>query len=878
MFLESRGGIMRALPTGTVVFLFTDIEDSTKIARRHHENWERLRARHDAILRTAIKANRGYVFNVVGDAFCAAFYTMGDAVGAAIRSQVQLQAELWGELAVRVRMAIHSGAAEIQETGDYHGYLTLSRVQRLVSAGHGGQILLSAPAYELIRDELPERVSALDLGERQLRGTIRAERIYQLSISGLPDHFAPLKTLEVGRNNLPTQMTGFVGREKEIAGIKEAIREHRLVTLTGPGGSGKTRLALQVAAELRDEFTDGVWFVALAPLQTAEAILPTIASALGLPLYGSGDPLPQLLHYLSERMMLLILDNFENLLSGVNLVRDILTTAPQVRILSTSRTRLNVQGEQLYPLKGMDIPDLKTATDAWEYGAIQLFMQGARRIDPDFELPPESLNHVAGICALVEGLPLGILLASAWARTLTPQGILAEIERSLDFLVAEERDLPDRQRSLRAVFDHTWHLLTPLEQAAFQSLAVFRGGFTRDAAEQVAAASLAQLKNLADKWLLHYDLDGRYEIHGLLRQYAQERLDEARRANELQQRHAEYFLQLAERAEPELRGPKQEAWSAVLRHEYDNLRAALAWSLKHTDASLVLRLAGALAEFWWYNGPVSEADEWFSQALERLPEAPLSVRAKALTGAGMIAFAHASSTDRGERLIRDALAIGRQLEDKSILAWSLDLLSLYCTSDQARYRQGIEFAEEALSLYRELDNPAGLAWVYNSLGELTRLAKDYERAGIYYAHSLEKARQIGDQTREGVALGNLAFCAQHRGDYRQAERHAQDALTLFRRLGLRGQSGEAVAALAGPAAALGDPIRAATLFGASQAILDGISAAQQPADVDEFNGYLTLTHAGLSQQAFDTAWECGRRLTYDQAVALALRPTTPEEN
>jgi predicted ATPase/class 3 adenylate cyclase len=861
-----------ANPTGTVTFLFTDIERSTKLAREHRDTWESTRARHDDILRAAIKANDGYVFQIIGDAFCAAFHTGGDAIQAAVKSQVDLHAEDWGDTPIRVRMGIHAGPAELQKSGDYQGYITLSRVQRLTSAGHGGQVLLSVAVQDLVRDELAKGVSLGDLGEQRLKDMPRPERIYQLNIPGLPMEFPPLRTLQTARHNLPAQMTSFIGREKEIAEIKASIRGHRLVTLTGPGGSGKTRLALQVAADLQDEFQHGVWLVELAPLETAEVIVPTIAAALGFSFYEGGEPRQQLLHYLRDKSSLLILDNFEHLLSGVNLVSDVLATAPHVRILSTSRYRLNVQGEQLFHVSGMDVPDLDAPGDIREYSAIRLFLQGARHFRPDFEVFPGSSKQVARICRLVEGMPLGILLASAWAEMLAPQEIAEEIEKSLDFLMAEGHEVPDRQRSLRAVFDHTWHLLTRGEQQVFSGLSVFRGGLTREAAQQVAGASLQDLKGLIDKSLLHRDLSGRYGMHELLRQYAEERLEGGESANELHERHARYFQQLAERAEPELRGPMQEAWSASLRREYDNLRAALAWSLKYKDASLVLRLVGALAEFWWYNGPVSEADQWFSQALERAAEVPLSLRAKALTGGGMLAFAHAC-TGRGEQWVRDALAIGHELEDKSILAWSLDLLSLYCTSDPDRYREGIRFAEEALSLYRELDNQQGLAWVYNSLGELTRLAKEYERARTYYERSLEIARQIGDQTREGVALGNLAFCAQHRGDYRQAEKYAQDALTLFHCLGLRGQSAEAVSALAGPAVAQGNPIRAAMLLGASKAILESISAAQQPADINEINGYLTMTQRRLDEQAFNAAWADGKGMTYEQAVAFALGST-----
>ena len=672
-------------------------------------------------------------------------------------------------------------------------------------------------------------------------------------------------------HNLPVQPTLFIGRDAELCELARLLAEPgvRLVSILGVGGMGKTRLALEAGAAQLENYQHGVFFVPLAPLQSVESIVPTMAGNIGFSFYEGGEPRQQLLDYLRHKHMLLILDNFEHLLEGANLVIEITQTAPRVKVLITSRLRLNLQGEQLFHLSGMDFPDWETPEDALEYSAVKLFVQSARRVCPGFSLQADDLKYIARICRLVGGLPLGILLAAAWIECLAPAEIAAEIGRSLDFLETDWRDVPDRQRSLRVVFDHSWSLLTQREQDAFKGLSVFRGGFTREAAQQVTGATLRELMGLIDKSLLHRDLSGRYGIHELLRQHAEERLVGSGEANELYQRHAEYFLQLAERAEPELRGPMQETWLVFLRYDYDNLRTALAWSLKNEDVSIVLRLVGALADFWFYNGPISEGEKWFSQALTRAEGVPWPIRAKALTGGGMLAFAR-GYTERGEQWIRTALAIARQLEDKSLLASSLELLSMYATDNPQEYQEGIKFAEEALSIYRELDNKQALALVNNSLGELMRLMKEYERARMYYEECLDISRQIGNQTREGVALGNLAYCAQYRGDYQQAEKYALDALTLFNYLSLKHGSAWALSILAGPAAAQGNAIRAATLLGASEAAFEILSSAQQRADIDEIEGFVTMTRDQLTKQEFESAWAEGRRMTYEQAVALAL--------
>ncbi|HKY54616.1 MAG TPA: adenylate/guanylate cyclase domain-containing protein, partial [Anaerolineales bacterium] len=395
--------MMTGLPTGTVTFLFTDIEGSTKLAQEYPDRWESLRERHHAILNSAIQSHNGFVFQVIGDAFCAAFHTAGDALQAAIKSQIDLHTENWSDAPIKVRMGVHTGKAEVQENGEYHGFLTMSRVQRLMSAGHGGQVLISLATEELVRDELPENVSLRDMGEKRLKDLIRSEHIYQLVISNLPADFPPLKTLDVYRHNLPAQMTSFIGREKEMAEITQSISGHRLLTLTGSGGTGKTRLSLQVAAELLDQFRDGVWFIELAPLTNPDLIPQTILSTLGVREQQDKTAIQTLITYLQGNNLLLVFDNCEHLVEAcAQLVDTMLNQAQTLKILATSREPLGVRGEVTWHVPPLSLPDAKqipTIEQLSQYEAVQLFTERALLAQPHFVVTKDNAPAIAQICS-----------------------------------------------------------------------------------------------------------------------------------------------------------------------------------------------------------------------------------------------------------------------------------------------------------------------------------------------------------------------------------------------------------------------------------------------------------------------------------------------
>jgi predicted ATPase/class 3 adenylate cyclase len=484
---------MTGPPTGTVTFLFTDIEGSARLWERNSQEMQEALARHDELLRTAIEARDGYVFKTVGDAFCAAFGTATDAAEAALACQLALLEEGWAEEvgAIRVRMALHTGAAE-ERDGDYFGP-PVNRVARLMSAAHGGEVLLSLPAQELVRDQLPPGTTLRDLGEYRLKDLFRPERVFQLLAPELPSEFPPLRTLDAYRNNLPLQPTPLVGREKEVAEVCDLLRgeETRLLTFTGPGGIGKTRVALQAAADLLDDFPDGTFFAPLATLTQAELFFSTVAETLGVQETGEQPLDESLKDYLKERRLLLVLDNFEQVLGAAPTVTELLAAAPGLKVLATSRAPLGLYGEHEYAVPPLSVPDVRHLPDfktLSQYEAVRLFIERAKAAKADFEVTDESAPAVAEICVRLDGLPLAIELAAARIKMLPPKAMLQRLSSRLKLLTGGARDLPERQRTLRATIEWSFALLDEGEQLLFGRLAVFSGGRTLEAIEAICDA------------------------------------------------------------------------------------------------------------------------------------------------------------------------------------------------------------------------------------------------------------------------------------------------------------------------------------------------------------------------------------------------------
>src|SRR5215210_6575880 len=621
--------LMAGLPTGTVTFLFTDIEGSTKLWEKSPTGMQAALTRHDAILWEAIEGHGGVVFKTVGDAFCAAFPTALGALESALAAQRTLFSEAWGEETgiLRARMALHTGAAH-ERDGDYFGP-PVNRVARLLSAGHGGQVLLTSSTQELVRDQLPADIYLRDLGERHLKDLARPERIFQLTASELPSEFPPLRTLESFPNNLPLQATPLIGREREVEAVYGRLRspQMRLLTLVGPGGTGKTRVGLQVAAELVEDFEDGVFFVPFAAITDPALVAPTIARVLGLSEGGARPPEELLEGYLRERQTLLLLDNLEQVLESAAVLDRLLSSAAELKILATSRTPLGLYGEYEFPVPPLSLPNpesLPPLEELADYEAISLFLERARAVKPEFSLTEENAPAVVEICARLDGLPLAIELAAARIKLLPPQVLLDRLGNRLQLLTGGARNLPERQRTLRNAIEWSYGLLDEGEKMLFGRLGVFSSGATLEALEAVCDAEgdlptdvFEGASSLLDKSLLRQEEgaggEPRFVMLETIHEFANVKLEESGEAEELRRLHAEYFLALSEEAEPGLKGQEQELWLERLEPEHNNMRAALSWVIARGESELGLRLADALWRFWWMGGYFDEGRRWLEE-------------------------------------------------------------------------------------------------------------------------------------------------------------------------------------------------------------------------------------------------------------------------
>ena len=614
-------------PSGTVTFLLTDIEGSTLLLERLGPAWGATLDAHHELLRSAIEGAGGQQVNASGDAVFAVFARPPDAVAAAAAAQRALAAAEWTKgVRLRVRMGLHTGEAE-RAGQDYAG-LDVHRAARISAAAHGGQVLLSSATHALTERALPEGVRLRDLGEHRLKDLSRPERLHQLCIDGLPAEFPPPRTLDAWRDALPKQPTTFIGRERELAEARALLEGSRALTLTGPGGTGKTRLALQVAAESCEAYRDRAVFVALATLEDPSLVASTIAAAIGVQEEAGRPILTSLTERLAGMEVLLVLDNYEQLLVAAPLVGELVAAGPGVRVLVTSRAPLRVAGEREYEVRPLALPNMSgaaTPEELAESEAVALFVERARAIEPGFALGPENAAAVAAICAALDGLPLAIELAAARVRLLPPQAILERLGTSLPLLTGGPRDRPERQRTLRGAIQWSHDLLDPDGQTMFRWLAAFAGGWTFEAAEAICSPAgaavldtLETLDALVQHSLARRD-DGtpepRFRMLQTIREFGLERLAESGEESEIHERHAQFFLALAEEAAGELTGPGQAVWLDRLACDHDNLRAALRWSVDADRAETGLLIAAAIWRFWQLRDHLAEGEGWLTELL-----------------------------------------------------------------------------------------------------------------------------------------------------------------------------------------------------------------------------------------------------------------------
>ena len=817
-----------------------------------------------------------------GDALLVAFPRARNAVIAAVTAQRAIGRHAWPEGATpRVRMALHTGEPG-RVAGEYIG-VDVHRAARICAAAHGGQILLSLTTSTLIEGSLPPGVGLRSLGQHRLRDFQQPERIFQVLHPDLPTEFPPPRSLDVFPNNLPRQLTSFIGRDREIAEVKRLLSTTCILMLTGSGGCGKTRLALQVAADLIDVYADGVWLVELAARGEAEFVPHAVASALGLR-EAPGRALREiLLDYLRTREALLVLDNCEHLITAcAELAEAFVRLCPRLRILATSREPLGVLGEKVWRVPSLSLPEsrrMPSVEHMMQFEAIRLFIERATAVQPTFTLTPQNAGGVAAVCRRLDGIPLAIELAAARLRALSVGQIAARLDDRFGLLTGGSRTALPRHQTLRGTLDWSYDLLSPKERALLRRLSVFAGGWTLEAAEVVCTGEGVEAQDILDllaqlvfKSLVLMDAqegDVRYRLLETVREYSRDRLDESGEAAGVRTRHLKWYLRLAERAEPELIGADQSLWLDRVGVEHDNLRAALEWSkAEERDGESGLRLARALWQFWYVRGHLSEGRGWLETMLSHSRDASAPARARALTAAGFLACRQ-GDYDGSIRLCTDSLALFRELGDLSGIGQALYALGMVAES-QGDYEQAKTLLVESLAMGRQLGEKRRMAVSLNSIGEVARCQENYPAARTSYEESLALMREVQDKRGIAITLGNLGHVALYQRDYERAAKLFREALELARQLVFKLGIAEYLAGLGGVAAADGRHERAARLLGAAEEMLSLLGAFLRPPDRAEYERSIAATRAGLNDTAFAAAWAEGKAMTLDQAIEYAL--------
>jgi predicted ATPase/class 3 adenylate cyclase len=921
----------RALPSGTVTFLFTDIEGSTVRWDRDPKAMQGALRKHDEVMREAIEASGGVVFKTVGDAFYAVFAEPSDAVAGALESQRRLRAVDFTEVdGLRVRVSLHTGTAD-ERDGDYFGP-TLNRVARLLSIGHGGQILLSGAIVQLVGERLPEGSSLRDMGEHRLKDLTAAEHVYQLLAPDLDAEFPKLKSLSVLDNNLPQQLTGLIGRQADVAAIKELALESPLVTLIGAGGIGKTRTALQVAAELLESFADGVWFVDLAPLQDPALVGTTIGTVFELQEPGGGRTmLDSLVSYLKPKKLLLVLDNCEHVIEAASTtVAALLRACDGVKILATSREHLSVQGEKLYRMPSLGVPEPSTtltAAEALEYGAVDLFVARAAMANGRFALTNENASVVAEICRQLDGIPLAIELAAARVRILAPKQLAEKLGERFRLLTGGDRTALPRQQTMRAAIDWSYDLLSAEDQRVFRMLSVFAGSFSLETAAAVCAASgldefdvFAIVASLADKSLIHAEHGDelfRYRLLESTRQYGAEKLAESGDFEAVAELHAATYANVAEAIVVDYDTAPHGHWVALAEAELENVRAALTWSFERgTDPSVALRLAATLHRTMaLFNA--REAQRWLTGAVERcddateativgrlaLAQAFLSnvfnqfaavyanaqkaiacldlsdnprARADAQRMAGR-ALIYLDRAAEGEALLETSLAAHRRLGSRGTGAALRDLaIARASAGDLDRSRH---LFAEALRDFEHREDLGNVAQTVGTLAGVEFQAGNVEAALGYAAQALEALRKLKRRLSIAWILGEMATFSIAGESFDDALGQARESLAvatdlpsaLFTVHALRQIA--IVAALRPHADERGrveDLERAARIVGFVDVRLAELETTLEPAEQRQSDAARARLREDLGEERFEHFRIEGSHLTEDRAIATAL--------
>ncbi len=909
------GGANPAQDSGaaTLTFLFSDIEGSTRLEQAVGTSvYAALRERHRTLLRDAFAAQDGSEQGTEGDSFFVVFRSARGALAAAVAAQRALAVEPWPDGAeVRVRMGIHSGEPEMAG-GSLVG-LDINRAARIASAAHGGQILISDVTRSLVRADAAEGVAFRDLGRHHLKDLAEPELLHQVVASGLREDFPPVRSLDTRPNTLPTTLTSFVGRESELAEATRLLSGTRLLTMIGPGGTGKTRLAIRLASTVADDFPDGVFFVALDAVRDPALVPSQIASSLGISESGGRAAEALLADWLGARTALLVLDNFEQVVAAAPSVAALLRAAPGLKVVVTSRAALRISGEHEYPVPGLPAPPDVASLSGLElarlpgrerefevnaleaYESVRLFIARATAVRPDFAVTNENAPAVAAICARLRGMPLAIELAAARVKLLSPDAILARLTHQLAALGTGSRDLPERQQTLRGAIAWSYDLLGEGERRLLERLSVFRGGIALEAAEAVCgddqgtgADDLDGLSELADQSLVRV-LEGdqpRFAMLDTIREYAGEQLVARPEAADVRGRYLAWFLALAQRAAPELSGMDQRAWLDKLELEHDNLRAALERAAADEDAETAIGIAFALWRFWQMRGHLNEA----RRRLDALAATPWShrdpaLRARLVEALGGTCWWQADMAAM-QAPYAEAVELWRAAGDRRELANALYNYS-FCFSFQAASAAGLSVVDEAgtgrrtlgeaLALYRELDDEAGEANVLWGIGNVHYFLGELDAAADALAAALPIHRRAGNQTMEAWTLHMLATARLRQGRLDEARNGLSAAMRLFHGSGDAAGMTLVLDDYASLAAAEDQPERAVRIWGAARN-LSATTGTNLGTMVEEtFEQFQRPTARGaVDPEAADRLAREGAAMSVDEAVAYALGGEVPE--
>jgi predicted ATPase/class 3 adenylate cyclase len=862
-----------ALPTGTVTFLRTDVEDSMGLMRAIGHGWDAVNATHLGILRGAIDAHGGTCVRTEGDAIFAVFPEARAAVTAAVEAQRAIATHAWPAGAVpRVRMGLHTGEAYL--SGDDYGGLEVNRAARVAATGHGGQIVMSDTTRSLVIDGLSDEVTIRDLGRHSLRGLGRPEAIHQLVVPGLRSEFPPLRTAGPARGNLPERMTSFIGREVELEDTSHLLESSRLVTLTGPGGIGKTSLAVEVARARAAEFDDGAWLVELDAITDPGQVRATIARTIGLfdgPERVAADALTA---YLADRTILLVLDNFEHLMEAAGDVAGILRSAPSSRIMVTSRAPLRIGGEQEVPLEPLRT---SAATDP----SIVLFEERAHSVRPAFDPEPD-LAAIQEICGLLDGLPLGIELAAARVALLPVTAIRDRLAAKLPLPGGGMRDVPDRQRTLDGAIGWSYNLLSPDRQRLLRDLSVFDGGFDMEQIEAVHGPGdvLEPMVDLVDQSLAARDPESegiRFRLLRTIETFAYRELRAEGREDEVRTRHAAAFLNLAEGIGRQLPGPHQRRLTARLRRDHANLRGAMRWAIDAGDVETALRFVGALWRYWQLDGHLAEGADLAAETLG-MPgaQAPTAARLAGVTGAGGIAYWQGRS-DEAMGWYDEQVNLAKRLGDRAAEADGM-YNAMYGRFAHRDIEGARAHLERARALYSELGDERGFARTEWTRGTITMNTGQVAEARSIFVEALRQSQANDDPWYEALALGSLSWCGFFEDDLPAAIEYFVRSLLVDQALGDVASMSIALEVGAYVAVEIGRPDVAAELLGAMETAMVTYGV-RQPAGIAALmapRAPRQRVEQALDASTMAGAMERGRRMSLDEVVELIIATTRAE--